>query len=94
MTEAEQILKCLNCDVPVKQCKGDCMGMTSANIHRRKPQELEALILKFYPGCSRMKDLSEATGIDRSTLRKYCIRLRLDMTKFQRGKPKTERRPI
>ena len=85
LTEQQQIQMCLNCKRSVKMCRGDCAGLTNSFVHKKTSQEIDALILKFYPHCVFLRDLIDATGLDDETIRRHCKTFGLDTSRFKQN---------
>lgn len=88
----DQIEYCLNCKK--KSCNyGHCAGLKdcTAGVHKHSSEELDRLVLKFYPYCESWQDMRDAIKTDKTTLRRHCISLGLDISKFSNRKKKKER---
>ena len=82
----EQINICLNCKKNPDLCKGKCDKLKNSVVHRRSHAEIDEQILKHFDHCAWFVDLVEATGIDKTTLRRHCKWLGLDLSRFRRNK--------
>lgn len=83
----EQIEFCLNC--PRTECNGnECRDLKNytAGIHRRTPEEIDSLVLRFLPYCDTWTELREVTKCNKVALRQHAIALGLDISKFRRRK--------